>query len=263
VLFDLDRDAAWLARLREGDVMFDAHCVECGRSSTFRTFREATDTFRELMMNRSSTVAGIRRTAENKIKGLALAEGQFALHLACQRHGHVYSYIFRLQNQQLVKIGQVPSIEDVASEETDRLRPVLGRHYGEMRRAGGLFAHSIGIGSFVYLRRVFESLIEEHRRSHEVAHGPIQDYEQKRMDEKVAALRESLPAAVVANARAYSILSKGIHELSDDECLAYFPVLRRAVVIMLEEAYDARRRRDEEEDMRKEMAQIDAALRAK
>jgi hypothetical protein len=33
----------------------------------------------------------------------------------------------------------------------------------------------------------------------------------------------------------YGILSKGLHELSEDECKTYFPVLRTAIEIILDE----------------------------
>jgi hypothetical protein len=260
---DGERDAAWLAQLRDGEVMFDAHCVECGRSATFRTFREVTDTFRETLMQRHSPTTGIRRTALARLQRLAFDTGQFGLHLACQRHGHLFSVFFELNSNEIKKIGQRPSIEDVASEETDRLRPVLGKYYGEMRRAGGLFSHGIGIGSFVYLRRVFESLIEEHRVAAEADAGPIAEYDSMRMDERVAALKHRLPKAVVEHAQAYSILSKGIHELSETECLLYFPILRRAILMMLEQAHEARVRGMEEEKMKKDMQAINATLKAR
>ena len=49
-------------------------------------------------------------------------------------------------------------------EENDikKYRKILGKEkYGEFGRAVGLYTHGIGIGSYVYLRRIFENLIEE------------------------------------------------------------------------------------------------------
>jgi hypothetical protein len=46
-----------------------------------------------------------------------------------------------------------------------------------------------------------------------------------RMTEKIAALRTHLPEIVTRNAKAYGILSLGLHELSEEQCAKAYPVL--------------------------------------
>ena len=51
---------------------------------------------------------------------------------------------------------------DIEQGTIRNYRSVLDKdHYQELNRAIGLASHGVGIGSFVYLRRIFERLVEE------------------------------------------------------------------------------------------------------
>ena len=59
-----------------------------------------------------------------------------------------------------MKIGQYPSLADIANDESRTYRSVLDETDGaELHRVIGLAAHGVGVGSFVYLRRILERLI--------------------------------------------------------------------------------------------------------
>ncbi len=63
------------------------------------------------------------------------------------------------------KVGQFPSLADIANDESKAYSSVLkGTDARELHTAIGLAAHGVGIGSYVYLRRVFEHLIERRIR---------------------------------------------------------------------------------------------------
>jgi hypothetical protein len=47
-------------------------------------------------------------------------------------------------------------------------------------------------------------------------------------------LRDHLPEFLFENRSIYGILSKGIHELSEEECKEYFPVVRGAIEMILD-----------------------------
>jgi len=109
-------------------------------------------------------------------------------------------------------------MEDIAYADIEKYRSILGKQYfSELHRAGGLASHGIGIGAFVYLRRIFERLIFQHREEYDPGGTQIPNFATLRMDEKIEKLRSVLPAAVVRNKAAYAILSKGLHELSEDD----------------------------------------------
>ncbi|WP_157629716.1 hypothetical protein [Rhizobium gallicum] len=80
------------------------------------------------------------------------------------------------------------------------------------------------------------------------------------MAEKIEALKADLPQAVVKYKAAYGILSKGIHELSEDECIRYFPVLRSAIIAILEQDLQNRLKREKEQALELEMQRIMGSL---
>ena len=105
-----------------------------------------------------------------------------------------------------------------------------------MTRGIGLAAHGVGIGSFVYIRRVFENLIEEAHQLTKKDGGLDEDaYKKARMDEKIELLKNHLPDFLVENKVLYSILSKGIHELTEEECLQYFETVKIGIEQILDE----------------------------
>jgi hypothetical protein len=102
-------------------------------------------------------------------------------------------------------------------------------------KAIGLAAHGEGIGSFVYLRRVFERLIRSRFDQYKAEEGWTDEDFKLRMDEKIALLKAHLPSFLVEIREIYSIFSKGIHELDNEDCLQFFEVGRRAILIVLED----------------------------
>jgi hypothetical protein len=162
----------------------------------------------------------------------------FTISLICTRNNaHTFRFDIRLHNQTMQKIGQFPSFADLHSFDIKKYRSVLGKKaaYSEFTKAIGLASHGVGIGSFVYLRRIFEGLVEE---AHQIACAdPGWDeevYTKSRMAEKIQILATHLPEFLVENRSLYGILSKGIHELSEDECLDAFPVVKLGIELILD-----------------------------
>ncbi|WP_428151307.1 hypothetical protein [Brevundimonas sp.] len=221
-----------------GDVAFDAHCIHCGSHSPFKT---AMRTYRAHDADQAVKIGFFDHTVE------------------CQRNkAHKYRYFFKTANMTLTKIGQWPSLEDVAGADIEKYRPLLKKHFGELKRATGLASHGIGIGSFVYLRRIFERLIWQH---HDELPAPIEGFSGLRMDEKIGELKAVLPPALVKHKATYAILSKGLHELDEQTCLKYFPVVRAAIIQILEQDFRAREARLADETLAREIAAIHGELK--
>lgn len=85
------------------------------------------------------------------------------------KYKHKLMITFHLTKDfELMKVGQYPSIVEF-NKSIDKYKKVLcSNDFREFNRAIGLKAHGIGIGSFVYLRRIFENLIEEKVKSREI-----------------------------------------------------------------------------------------------
>lgn len=187
----------------------------------------------------------------------------FQSKLICSRDsGHHLFFETKVLPTSFQKVGQYPSLADLHLGDLQKYRKVLSDDYSELARGIGLFAHGIGIGAFIYLRRVFERLIEN---AHVVAADqPGWDealYVQSRMDERIRLLASGLPQFVVENRSVYQIMSKGIHELDEPECLEYFPVVRTALELMLDQKLEAAAKEEKVASTRASLQSILAKLK--
>lgn len=159
---------------------------------------------------------------------------------------HHLDYIVRTDGNAMVKIGQFPSVADLTFPELDEFKKDIDKFSRkELRRAIGLHAQGIGAGSYVYLRRIFERILETAKgRAEQDKTVDLSNYESKRVSEKVKLLREYLPEMINSNPVIYGIVSKGIHELSEDECIKYFPILQDAIFMILRQW--AQKRKEQE-----------------
>ena len=108
--------------------------------------------------------------------------------------------------------------------------------YSDLARGIGLASHDVGIGAYVYLRRVFERLVElAHVAAMKDTGWDEDSYIRMRMTDKVSALKNHLPSFLVSHPEMYSLLSKGLHELSEEECLAHFSALRVGIELILDQ----------------------------
>lgn len=230
----LQKDAGYA--LMTAELRVDGHCCECGKSSTFL------------------------RTTEVGILDLERALARtpaLSITLVCARNkDHAIRFIVRLEKSVIEKIGQHPSLADIANDESRTFRAVLSSVDGrELHRAIGLAAHGVGVGSFVYLRRVLERLIA--RRFSEVKGNngwSDEDFARKRTAEKIEFLRDYLPDFLVDTKNIYPILSKGIHELDEKECISIFEVLKHAIFFILEEDRQNKEKSDRREKAKRAIA---------
>ena len=121
----------------------------------------------------------------------------------------------------------------------------------------GLAANGVGIGSFVYLRRIIEQLIYEAYQQC-LTDGIVteEQYNRARMDQKIELLSSHLPSFLVENKSIYSVLSLGIHELDENTCLAHFDTLRVGIEIILDEKLDELKKREKIEEAKKKLSQL-------
>lgn len=193
------------------------------------------------------------------------------MNFSCGRvPAHKLRFIYLVQNeakvtdesleqvsQWLQKIGQFPSVADLHLPQIQKYRSILGSDaYADFAKGIGLAAHGVGVGAYVYLRRVFEGLV---RDAHAAAiQSPTWDnsgYAEMRMQEKVAALREYLPAFLIDHPEMYGLLSKGLHELTENECLSHFPALKVGIELILDQKM-------EEEARKRKLTEASKAIKA-
>lgn len=150
-------------------------------------------------------------------------------------------YEFAAHTIILKKVGQYPSMADMEFFDLRRYKRVLKSQYSELTRAMGLYASGVGIGAFVYLRRIFERLAEQAHQNC-ISHDGWDEtaYLQKRFNEKIDYLESFgerlLPDELsTVKQKLYGLLSKGIHDYSETDCLELFPYLKSAVELILDQ----------------------------
>ena len=82
--------------------------------------------------------------------------------LKCCRYGDKIDIVLLLaEDKSIMKIGQYPSIADVHIGQIKDYKGLLSKEeLKDFTRSIGLAANGVGVGSFVYLRRIFENLIQ-------------------------------------------------------------------------------------------------------
>jgi hypothetical protein len=228
-----------------GSTRIDGHCPFCEKQSTFS-------------LRASWHFDNINPASKNTLKKTT---GFQRIDIMCARFlHHILVYYFILTDTKVVKVGQHPSLADIANDEARSYRSVLSKEdAAELHKAIGLAAHGVGIGSFVYLRRIFERLVAKRFYQFKGENGwNEEDFNKLRMNEKVSFLQDYLPPFLSEHASLYSVLSLGIHELSEEICLEAFDSIKLSMKIILEED----KRKQEELALRKKASEAIAKLAA-
>ncbi|WP_315542794.1 hypothetical protein [Capnocytophaga leadbetteri] len=202
---------------------------------------------------------------KNPIKIFLETGGYRTINIKCKRYNNIFTFsiFYNAEKRLLLKIGQYPSIADFHIYEIKQYDKLLSNDVlKEFTKAIGLAANGVGIGSFVYLRRIFENLILE---SFEEAkqEGKVEEetFSRSRMDEKIELLKDYLPSFLVENKSIYSILSKGIHELDENTCLEYFDPMKVGIEIILDQKLEKKKQKEKEEEAKKRIAQLNSKLK--
>lgn len=245
-----------ILRLEFYNRTIDCFCQKCNKEGTFQRSNNFVPKYEHPIAPKDFDLSteiesneGIpftllfHRGDENKyqreyVKDYALEERYFIVEFVCTRcRSQRILFFFMIEDSRLIKIGQYPSILDLENHAIHKYEILLGKEKtSEFNIAIRLFANGLGIGSFVYLRRIFEYLIE---LAHEEA-KPTKDWEENlfystRWEEKVLLLKDYLPPLLIESRKIYSVLSKGIHDLSEDECKSYFDPLKLLIELILDQ----------------------------
>ena len=174
---------------------------------------------------------------------------------------HHLDYIVLTTDNSMMKIGQYPSTADMTFPELDAYKNVISKEdRKELGTAIGLFANGVGAGSYVYLRRILERLIYQAKTNA----GDIvddEDFKQARTAERIKMLEGYLPEILIKNTTIYRILSKGIHELSEEDCRKYFPVVKECIYQILGMWESLRKRQADEAALNKALNAITTSIK--
>jgi hypothetical protein len=222
------------------NLKFERFCSKCKTNRVFICERAITDKTKVRQQIGGMIISGT--PLENEFDGF----GYLYLKFQCSMDSsHTQEYFFVLtEDRNLIKVGQFPSFADSDLPQASKYQNILGKeYYKELKRAIGLYSHGVGIGSFVYLRRIIEKLINDAFIEAEYS-GVLtkKQFEFKgggkyrnSTEEKIKLLKGYLPNLITGNSKIYGVVSKGIHELSEEECLKFFPIIKDGIALILDE----------------------------
>lgn len=208
---------------------FDHYCVECNRVVPFQLVRDE-NVARDMRLLGAITSGTLPHTD-------AMPEFFFKSAI-CQRDlNHSIEWAFRITPKGIVKFGQHPSPRDIGAKEIRR-HEVLSKYQADsLAQALSLHGLGVGAGAFLYIRRVFESLVADaEKQARTDADWDAVAFEKAKMDGKIELLKDYLPSVLVSDRRLYGILSKGLHELSDEVCEANFDMVYQGILLIAESA---------------------------
>ena len=74
-------------------------------------------------------------------------------------------------------------------------------------------------------------------------------------------LKDYFPKTFVNNTVFYGIISKGIHELSEDECIEFYPVMQAFIIKVFRQLEKIRRDEEEEKNIAVSLGKIAAKVK--
>lgn len=243
-------DLEELSKLLSGNgYKIDCFCVKCKEKRSFesvdkKVYQEQGFIYSVLDVgnNRRSRIS--KKEEEYK----QYLDRRYSLSFKCTRDNE-HSILFDLlvTNDKIIKIGQYPSFADISIGDTTKYKSVLGKKFREYNKSLGLFTHGVGIGSYVYLRRIIESLVfEKYEAVKENLNIPSSDFENSKFEDKLKTLKDYLPTVLVKNHNIYGIVSKGIHELSEEECISMYPYIKAGIELILDDIIAEKERAEKE-----------------
>lgn len=189
------------------------------------------------------------------------------MNLECtSKDKHKFYVIFQLTDDNyLVKTGQYPSILDFDNSLKDYKKVLKDKSVTkELTNAEILKTHNMGVGAFLYLRRIFEKLIFEQAEQAELENNiDRQAFNKEKTEDKVMILHEKgyLPNYLAEiNPFIYAILSKGVHQLSEKECNLHYDTLKEAILLILEEKVEMDRKEKLKKGTKNELNKIHTKL---
>lgn len=238
-------DSVELKEFLEGYYKINAYCTECKNERIFTAERSNTPTGMRADKTKSYEILIRRYPSVIRIFSCAMNED------------HELTFCCMLTENNIIKYGQFPSLADLNETDTKKYRKILNDKYADFNRGVGLYSHGIGAGSLIYLRRVFEYLIEQaHNKASKETPSFNENKFPMRMDKKIHILKDFLPSYLVENRKIYGILSKGVHELPEEDCKEIFPVIKLGIELILDDEIERREHEEKKETTAQNIANL-------
>lgn len=159
--------------------------------------------------------------------------------LNCAKCGEKHYFSLLLQGNTIVKIGQYPSFAHNDIANLKKYKNLISKYYPELTRSVSAYSQGMGVAAFVYLRRILEHIVEKRFTGDKSLKFIEKLHEVEKREQIIPDELETIKNQI------YSILSKGVHEYDEDECLKLYLavkfVVERILDIELEKKNNAKK----------------------
>ncbi|WP_445957620.1 hypothetical protein [Yeosuana sp.] len=190
----------------------------------------------------------------------------YQLEFFCSRNeNHILNVVYKVENETIVKIGQSPSSFELQRGEFKKYKTILGNSYNDLYNAIMFYSSRSGVAAFAHLRRIIENyfIAKAYKECKELPDWNDIKYKEAKFVKKLDFLKVKLPETLTQNPRLYSIISKGIHELEEEECLLYFEALKECIFLSLDDTIEENRRGKSKKKIKSELSRIDNKINKK
>ena len=197
------------------DIRIDDYCQNCDAEKVFSN--EVKENFNELLADTFKVIGGPPDRNGPAPSDFYKDKEYFinmTLHCAKCDEPHYYSLLFK--GDTVTKIGQYPSFSKVSAQDLKKYKKLISKCYPELTKSVNAYSQGMGVAAFVYLRRILEYLIESKFNGE----PSLKFIDKLKEVEKTETIIPSELSEI--KAEIYSILSKGIHEYAEDECMQLY-----------------------------------------
>ncbi|HHL2033739.1 hypothetical protein [Clostridium perfringens] len=227
---------------KEKNTSFMHFCPKCGRETTFdssKWFNERSANIRryssyldkeKCYFHRTERVFNTSNNADYIGARIYIQEYE-----CCVNRNHKLYNIYMCDNNIVTKIGQYPSSLDNGSVEyLKQLKEICSNKEAKeiskyIKDALVMESFGYGIASLLYIRRAFEKLII-------ISEGKEHENDGTTMKDRIKN-NKYLPDLIKENSRIYNIISEGIHNQSEEECMELFKIIKVGVMILITRVY--------------------------
>lgn len=211
----------------------------------------------------------------DRIEFLIREHKYFTKKLICSHNeSHELLFIYKLDLVEdyliLQKIGQSPSSLELYNKNLDKKYSKYKNYEiikSDLNKALISYDNDFSVGGFLYLRRVLEKIIQY---KYENVKENLNNQEQEsfelnniKFSDKINILNKYLPKYLTENKCIYSILSKGIHSLTEVECKEYFSIVEKSIYIIIEELIELQEKNNLKKAIEKDLNKINSKIRTK
>ena len=220
----------------------DSFCVNCKKSSTFEYNK------RYVLIEEENK--------NNYSYESFLHPNTFFHNYYCTRcNENEIIFLIQIQDESISKIAQFPTELSLMSKDLSKYlkKWILSEEkVDELKKSIISYSNNYAIPAYLYLRWVFEYLINTIFEETKIEYWITEDiFKDKKMVNKILLLKSHLPDFLNENKHIYSILSKWVHELSEEECINYYEILKESLILILDERIEIIEKKNKKSSLHK------------